>query len=519
MTQDSSENNEKKATSSLLNLGLSEFLSPPAVESKISGEIPPVLNQEAPQDKLSTAETEKAKSAYELLAERGEWEALAARAEPKIHSDGKEDSEAKLYWIMAQLRSGSVPLSILTAPLQSVGRAVLDEKRAELVENDPIQSEKLKSIESTCAALSREVGGLLIDKGEFADSVTLTERAYQLDGKGLEELRSCIRKEREHLKNSKDYSEEFLRAARLRDLENIEAALPRDEASIDQASSAVPNSSSWELSSKKEAPNQGADVTARSSLDFIPPNPSRVPVRGIVALIVLVVIGGTGFLLGERMFGSERSIEGALPSSIALQEAAKLELPQSQRLGRVNHLDALYYEMEKEGANRVPLVAGSAAPPQNSPVRIMGTAGGAEFVPKEATAGERQVVDTNGPIEQNLPATDIEKRADDARAPLFDRTALPTPQSSPRGVMVDTGDARVEALPVENYSGGRSFVIIARTRVVSRPTFRSATVATLQVDDVVLVEARVGDWLRLRSKRGEPGYIFAQDAIEKNLRR
>ena len=37
----------------------------------------------------------------------------------------------------------------------------------------------------------------------------------------------------------------------------------------------------------------------------------------------------------------------------------------------------------------------------------------------------------------------------------------------------------------------------------------------LKAGDRILVEAQVGDWLKLRSKRGYPGYILAQDASEK----
>ena len=88
-------------------------------------------------------------------------------------------------------------------------------------------------------------------------------------------------------------------------------------------------------------------------------------------------------------------------------------------------------------------------------------------------------------------------------------------KSSPTtGRSASATQTRKEALPFEKFSGGKVYSIIVATRVMDRPSFRTVPIAKLQRGDTVLVEAQVGDWLKLRSKKGSPGYILAQDAKE-----
>ena len=117
----------------------------------------------------------------------------------------------------------------------------------------------------------------------------------------------------------------------------------------------------------------------------------------------------------------------------------------------------------------------------------------------------KEVVNTSYPLESDMPEMSAPERK---RNPLFDRIEL----DRGGGSALIRGEP--PGMPVEKYSGGRIFRILVRTRVHDRPAARSQSIAGLEPDDTVMVESRVGDWLKLRSKKGYPGYIYAQDAVE-----
>jgi hypothetical protein len=51
---------------------------------------------------------------------------------------------------------------------------------------------------------------------------------------------------------------------------------------------------------------------------------------------------------------------------------------------------------------------------------------------------------------------------------------------------------------------------------MSRPSNFAAPLAELEQGDKVEEDGTVGDWIRLKSKSGRPGYIFGEDAKEVN---
>lgn len=63
----------------------------------------------------------------------------------------------------------------------------------------------------------------------------------------------------------------------------------------------------------------------------------------------------------------------------------------------------------------------------------------------------------------------------------------------------------------EPPTGGQRYQVIARTLVLAEPFYSAATVGRLLSGDIVEVEAKVGEWLKIRSAKGRPGYVLAQD--------
>jgi len=62
--------------------------------------------------------------------------------------------------------------------------------------------------------------------------------------------------------------------------------------------------------------------------------------------------------------------------------------------------------------------------------------------------------------------------------------------------------------------GGEIKSTLVRTEVFDSPNYQARTIARLEPGDKVSVEARVGQWLRIRSRRGRAGFVYAQDIGE-----
>ena len=56
--------------------------------------------------------------------------------------------------------------------------------------------------------------------------------------------------------------------------------------------------------------------------------------------------------------------------------------------------------------------------------------------------------------------------------------------------------------------------VLVRTEVFSAPNYEARPLGTLEPGDRVSVEGRAGQWVRIRSRKGRAGYVFAQDIGE-----
>lgn len=62
------------------------------------------------------------------------------------------------------------------------------------------------------------------------------------------------------------------------------------------------------------------------------------------------------------------------------------------------------------------------------------------------------------------------------------------------------------------FNTGQRYEVMINTSVMDAPSFNAKEVEELYVGDRVRVEARLGRWLKIRSRDGNPGYILAGDA-------
>ena len=168
-----------------------------------------------------------------------------------------------------------------------------------------------------------------------------------------------------------------------------------------------------------------------------------------------------------------------------------------------NRLGALFYSIEGEAADAP---APSAAPPA---ARSVDTSGVAPSIDRDPPAAPRppeprpkESVATDGPVE----------------GPEFrDRIERVRPEREARNREEIQGGPPEAVLPgsaPEGFESQKTFRVLAKTSVLSAPSYGGRVVGQLERGDRVLVEGKLGRWLRLRSKKGRGGYVLAADVEE-----
>lgn len=158
----------------------------------------------------------------------------------------------------------------------------------------------------------------------------------------------------------------------------------------------------------------------------------------------------------------------------------------------MSHLDAVLYDLDRPASVKAAPAVSREVLPKEEP-----TATSVKRVKKEA-------INTTGPVEpvgflQNVeepPPTKLEESSP------FERGG------SPISIRADQGEAKTAL-----QRSARFYTIVVRTEVFSGPTRTSPTIAELQQGDHIEVDAEVGEWLKIRSRRGSPGFVLARDAM------
>ena len=484
-----------------LDLGLSTML----LES--SGEPSPLSN--STESVLSSTETSPPeaenilKNEFAVLASDNKWQELVAKTEKLLSESGDGDREARLWWIEGQLRLGSVPFTILAAPLDTVSKALLDEQRRldRLIPSEPALKEVRELLRPTtqhAGALLREIGKELLPAGSAPDPELATsffERAFRLDDGEGERVLIAASLEQEALRTSKDFGSEIERAARLRDLQNLKQELKALGVSEIQSDPTTPAASKSD--SSIESAHEVSSVTSRSM---------RVSAVWLVVMAFLVLFGVAAYLLSALFFSKSEEIP--LPPLIASRIIPEPRLRALEKVDKLSHLDTLYYELQGEVAR------GAKVSPSTLPVTT--TTPPIPAVIVHSDNQKKEAVNTSTPVEDRPPpAEKSEEKSTTSDADwgmsrkesVFNgRTMRPTPAAldSVKGEQF-----------IERYRGGKEFRVLARTRVMESPSFRAVSVTTLLPGDLVLVVQRLGDWLEIRSKRGNAGFVLAQDVEER----
>jgi hypothetical protein len=247
------------------------------------------------------------------------------------------------------------------------------------------------------------------------------------------------------------------------------------------------------LSQAVTAPSPEAGVSRR-----------KVPLIFVVSILLLVF----GLLVGllMRRYWNGASVVVASESMLAVETAVALRPPVVEPRAALSNLDVVNYSLSDSGT-AAPVVKNRPAEPdsagvglQPAPTKLSEARVAAVEKP---SAGKTDFVNTDGPVEGAAFRSGVD-RAGSQEARLPDPMYDHQPKSVPSAGYPEVGGVIL----------GEVKSVLVQTNVLDSPSYRARIIAKLREGDKVSVEARIGSWVRIRSKRGKTGYVFAQDVGE-----
>lgn len=274
---------------------------------------------------------------------------------------------------------------------------------------------------------------------------------------------------------------------------------------VDKDSSGRPRrvTSSFRAADFVEEPQSAPPKAPAPNVVVGVPSPrKRVALGALLATLLLITLDycvQSDWFFAPVSIASESFVQD---SSSAEQSVVALE-PKDP----VGRLGALFYAMDEAGdkPNSQDDLSDLSADrqPIQSPQRGQGEQPAARDASSENPRSKERV-NTKGPVESPDFSERVERRRE-----RYSVERAPLEGGSPRAVLPH----REPAAPTD---AGRIFRVLARTDVVSAPSFGGRVIGALETGDKVLVEGFLGRWVRLRSRHGRGGYVLAHDVEEVN---
>jgi hypothetical protein len=467
---------DKKTKIKELNLGLSEILTKArSSDAPFTDEHQRTLGAETGiftvEEDLSLLNSE-----FVRLAEAKQWGILVSRAEGSLSS--REDLEARLWWIRGQLGALSLPVSLLAAPFESVCRELSGDPRLNVV-----------------SPLLTTIGEIVLKR----------------------------------LKDVGDIRQERILKSVLEELGLLEVSSPVADSIADNGSSALVKTPprmarAFEL-------GEGAPLALEATVASAPKEKSPLKHTAVIisaALFLTVML--LAALMHLRYFSTPHLLT-AQEGLIAEEFLIQLRPPLVAARAVSSNLGAIYYSIDRsDSLNMVNQHAtresGEHMPQKvkavDKPAPATGALAGANSnisnkpqLPERplepqvglgVKEGERKldVVRTDGPIEGRDFKEGVE-RSSAPRPRLPDELLAPEERRAPSASSYPDGSLNI---------GGDIKSALVRADVFDRPSYHARVIARLMPGDKVSVEGRVGEWLRIRSKRGRAGFVYSQDIGE-----
>jgi hypothetical protein len=442
-----------------LDLGLSDLMSggpssAPSTPSSASA-------SEAPVGSIATT-PEVSQSAYQQLVSESRWSDLVRLSEDNLSLG--DCSEARVWWVRGHLGALSMPASFLAAPLEALCRKLAGTDlsaalRHALGETGPLLLKRLEDVADRDQAVSLRAA--LERLGVIQPIAPLTEKQRRKTQTNL------------HSISSQPFSlKESPKAV----------ALSRDE------------------KRKNSAPRSGLSAQRLFAL---------------AAMLLLAVAVGLWAFMGrsDSLWGSNTVL--ASESFVPAGEGAEQLIPATDSRDLVGSLSALFYSMRgheqtsggdsSSGASGTQPAAGVAPSQQQSSPDVAAPEARVTDSARASASRTKDRVNTTGPLEgaefQRDKTTNSDHDRDSRRDPL--RPQLPAVNDSP--------SMRHDKPAVDVSRMGR---VSHSTSVYAAPNYKAEILGRLEPGDKVMIEGNAGRWLRLRSRKGNGGYVLRDDVAE-----
>lgn len=408
----------------------------------------------------------------ESLADRKDWRALASAAQQKMSSfNGSDAVVATIWWGIANLETGEIPSAILSTP---VSKASVEIERFAVSSAGSLVLPVLSS-----ARLKRETAFLLFRLAKKNLSALTDKsvpefllRAVRLESSLSAEIVSLIEKECDRI--SKMSGRKKQRDERILALLDVKKAcvavvdIPKKE---EQKILSKPDNQSFEYAKKQKGYLLLAAAVA------------AVCAIGVIAYDYLFFVG-------------KDSAVGVAPLTIA-QSDVRLYPLSSQRIKTVDNLEVL---LAKVNSLAVPKVTQSSSRlgRHGSSLQVLETIAPTPF---QINPGNRlEQIDTAGPVEGTVFYEKDRTQVESSSESVFG--------SEPPGV----GGLVPQGADSKGISRPGVYRILTYTRVYAKASYFAQTIANLESGSRVQVVEKFGEWLKIRSKAGQVGFILSQDA-------
>jgi hypothetical protein len=226
----------------------------------------------------------------------------------------------------------------------------------------------------------------------------------------------------------------------------------------------------------------------------------------LATLALLLFLLGAGFFFWRSYLG-EPQLLVANEDLLGTDQAPITQQPPVLARHVSSNLGAIYYSIDQgdKGAPAVPgsgMIKTSRTSEKNSGNGTLAPAQ-ADRPPAPEPQGAKEQVRTDGPIEGPEFARGVEPRlVPEARLP---EVSLPDLSGSLPASSYPDGSLNI---------GGEVKSALVATDVYQSPDYSARVIARLAAGDKVSVEGRVGEWFRIRSRRGRAGFVIALDVGE-----
>lgn len=226
----------------------------------------------------------------------------------------------------------------------------------------------------------------------------------------------------------------------------------------------------------------------------LPPTPAPVETKRRSRVVPLMLAAAVAVLCGLIFLFRSSLLSGPtqMASELFIRDTSASEqiFPSIEPRDAVGNLSALFYSIDGQ--------QGDVAPPQPTQVS-------AATDTKESQVAAVQPQPSKERINTKTPVEGPEFQQGASQDPRRETPRLPSGSDG-------RNPSASDRTPFDRDSKGTVYRITTRTNVLATPSYVSQVLGRLEPGDQILVDGKVGNWYRVRSRQGKDGYVIATNA-------